>query len=238
MTLISNIKHIVQPLQKRSGYAFLFIWVLFKLVKKRCDMSHKESLDGPVLDIPTPQSPMTGEQKPGWKAELWDWIKTLVIVFVIMSLLNSFVFNLSMVKGQSMQPTLVERERLFINKIIYSISDPKKGEVVVLHDPSQDDSKKEFLVKRIIGVPGDVIEVKDHQIYLNGQLLEEEYIDTSIQDPDFSAITIGENEYFVMGDNRHLGESKDSRYFGSVKSDFIVGRAEFIFWPFNKIRGL
>lgn len=177
-------------------------------------------------------------KKAGWKAELWDWVKTVVVVFVIMMLLNLFVFNLSMVKGQSMQPTLVERERLFVNKIIYDFSTPKHGEVVVLHDPSQDDTKKEFLVKRVIGVPGDVVEVKEHKLYLNGQLQQEDYIDVDIQDEDFAEITLGDDQYFVMGDNRHLGESKDSRYFGTVTSDLIVGRAEFIFWPFNKIRGL
>lgn len=177
-------------------------------------------------------------KKAGWKAELWDWVKTVVVVFVIMMLLNLFVFNLSMVKGQSMQPTLVERERLFVNKIIYDFSTPKHGEVVVLHDPSQDDTKKEFLVKRVIGVPGDVVAVKEHKLYLNGQLQQEDYIDVDIQDEDFAEITLGDDQYFVMGDNRHLGESKDSRYFGTVTSDLIVGRAEFIFWPFNKIRGL
>ena len=201
-------------------------------------MSNNESLEGVTLESPNSPNSMTGEHKPGWKGELWDWIKTLVVVFVIMSLLNIFVFNLSMVKGQSMQPTLVEKERLFINKIIYTFSAPKQGEVVVLHDPSQDDSKKEFLVKRVIGVPGDVVEVKDHQLYLNGQLQQEAYIDVSIQDQDFAEVKLEADQYFVMGDNRHLGESKDSRYFGTVASDLIVGRAEFIFWPFNKIRGL
>ncbi|AOZ92349.1 signal peptidase I [Paenibacillus crassostreae] len=205
-------------------------------------MDRNDLLDGAPLDSSSSPSsspnPTVNDKKSGWKAELWDWIKTLVVVFVVMSLLNMFVFNLSMVKGQSMQPTLVERERLFINKIIYNFSSPQKGEIVVLHDPSRDDTKKEFLVKRIIGVPGDVVEVKDHQLYINGQLQQEDYIDISIQDADFSGITIGEDEYFVMGDNRHLGESKDSRYFGAVNSDSIVGRAEFIFWPFNKVRGL
>lgn len=184
-------------------------------------------------------SPNKPEQsKPGWKSELWDWVKTVVIVFVIMMLLNVFVFNLSMVKGQSMEPTLVEQERLFVNKIIYDFSSPKQGEVVVLHDPSDDDTKKEFLVKRVIGVPGDVVAVKEHKLYLNGELQQEEYIDVSIQDEDFSEITLNEDQYFVMGDNRHQGASKDSRYFGTVTSDLIVGRAEFVFWPLNKLKGL
>ncbi|MGF7049360.1 signal peptidase I [Paenibacillus sp. DS2015] len=176
--------------------------------------------------------------KPSWKAELWDWIKTMVIVFVIMMLLNVFVFNLSMVRGQSMQPTLVENERLFVNKIVFDFTTPKHGDVIVLRDPSEDESKKEFLVKRVIGVPGDTVEVKDHALYVNSQLQQENYIDIEIQDADFDIIELEEDQYFVMGDNRHLGESKDSRVFGTVKASSIVGRAEFILWPLNKIRGL
>jgi len=207
-------------------------------IKRGVFMNQDHLVDGITSDSSTSPNKPTGQNKPGWKAELWDWIKTIVVVFVIMMLLNVFVFNLSMVKGQSMQPTLVEQERLFVNKIIYDFSTPKKGEVVVLHDPSQDDSKKDFLVKRVIGVPGDVVEVKEHKLYLNGQLQQEDYIDVDIQDEDFDGIKLAEDQYFVMGDNRHLGESKDSRYFGTVTSDLIVGRAEFIFWPLNKIRGL
>lgn len=200
-------------------------------------MNQENGIDGIATD--SSSSPNKPEQsKPGWKAELWDWVKTVVIVFVIMMLLNVFVFNLSMVKGQSMEPTLVEQERLFVNKIIYDFSSPKQGEVVVLHDPSDDDTKKEFLVKRVIGVPGDVVEVKEHKLYLNGELQQEEYIDVSIQDEDFPEITLDEDQYFVMGDNRHQGASKDSRYFGTVTSDLIVGRAEFVFWPLNNLKGL
>ncbi|MHA0856459.1 signal peptidase I [Paenibacillus sp. CMAA1364] len=196
-------------------------------------MNNNESIDHHNADISLDKA-----HKPGWKAELWDWLKTIVVVFVVMSLLNVFVFNLSMVKGQSMQPTLEEKERLFINKIIYTFSTPKMGDIVVLRDPSLDDSKKDFLVKRVVGIPGDVVEVKEHQLYVNGQLQQEAYIDIVIEDADFEAVHLAEDQYFVMGDNRHLGESKDSRYFGSVSSDLIVGRAEFIFWPPLKIGGL
>ncbi|MDR0268562.1 signal peptidase I [Paenibacillus sp.] len=179
------------------------------------------------------------EPKPrGLFSEVWDWAKTIVIAFVIMMLLNLFVFNLSMVKGQSMQPTLYEKERLFIDKIVYDFKAPKRGEVVVLHDPSNGPDKKEFLVKRIIGTPGDTVEVKDHKLYVNGQLQVEPYTEVEIQDPDFGPLKIDDDHYFVMGDNRHAGASKDSRSFGSVNAKGIVGRAEFIFWPVNKIRGL
>ena len=177
-------------------------------------------------------------KKNGWAAELWDWVKTIAIAFVIMVLLNMFVFNLSMVKGESMQPTLVASERLFINKVGYRFSEPSHGDVIVLKDPSDGPDKKEFLVKRVVGVPGDTIEVKDQKLYVNGVAQEEGYTDVPIEDPGFEPVTLEEGRYFVMGDNRHLGKSKDSRMFGSVKESDIVGRAEFIFWPLSEIKKL
>ncbi|MBT2763224.1 signal peptidase I [Paenibacillus sp. ISL-20] len=177
-------------------------------------------------------------KKNGWAAELWDWVKTIAIAFVIMVLLNMFVFNLSMVKGESMQPTLVASERLFINKVVYRFSEPSHGDVIVLKDPSDGPDKKEFLVKRVVGVPGDTIEVKDQKLYVNGVAKQEGYTDVPIEDPGFEPIVLEEGRYFVMGDNRHLGKSKDSRMFGSVKESDIVGRAEFIFWPLSEIKKL
>ncbi|MGG4127305.1 signal peptidase I [Paenibacillus illinoisensis] len=155
-----------------------------------------------------------------------------------MMLLNLFVFNLSMVKGQSMQPTLVERDRLFVNKIVYDIGKPSRFDVIVLRDPSEGVEKKEFLVKRIVGLPGDTVEVRDHHLFVNGEQQAETYTDTEVQDPDFGPITLEDDHYFVMGDNRHEGKSKDSRVFGSITSSEIVGKAEFIFWPFSEIKKL
>ncbi|WP_110930377.1 signal peptidase I [Paenibacillus bouchesdurhonensis] len=173
-----------------------------------------------------------------WVRELWDFCKTAGIAFIIMLLLNMFVFNLSMVKGESMQPTLEERERLFVDKIVYYFASPRSGEIVVLKDPSTGPDKKHYLVKRVVATPGDTIEVRDHVLYVNGQALNEPYTDVQIEDRDFAEIRLGDNEYFVMGDNRHYGRSKDSRSFGSVQKKDIVGRAEFVFWPITKIRGL
>ncbi|WP_086074657.1 signal peptidase I [Paenibacillus camerounensis] len=173
-----------------------------------------------------------------WARELRDWMLTAAIVFVIMSLLNLFVFNVSTVIGQSMQPTLYEGEKLIINKITLSFADPGRGDVVVLHDPSLGPDRKEYLVKRVIGVPGDVIEVKEHQLYVNGVLADEPYVDTAVQDSDFEALTVEAGTYFVMGDNRHAGASKDSRYFGAVPQSFIVGKAMYIWWPLSKLNAL
>ncbi|RRJ63810.1 signal peptidase I [Paenibacillus oralis] len=177
-----------------------------------------------------PQSRLAGE--------IWDLLKTVIVAFAIMLLLNIFVFNLSIVKGQSMEPTLEERERLFIDRLVYRFGHPQRGEVVILKDPSAEGERKPFLVKRVVAVPGDTVEVRDHMLCVNGEEQDEPYTDAMIEDGDVPPVKLGEGEYFVMGDNRHAGSSKDSRYFGSVKEDQIVGRAEFVFWPIGKIRGL
>ncbi|WP_339239412.1 signal peptidase I [Paenibacillus sp. FSL R5-0517] len=184
------------------------------------------------------QPPKPEQPEKSWVVELWDWVKTIVVAFVIMMLLNLFVFNLSMVKGQSMQPTLVERDRLFVNKIVYHLDTPSRSDVIVLRDPSEGVEKKDFLVKRIVGLPGDTIEVRDHHLYVNGERQAETYTDIEVQDPDFGPITLEPDHFFVMGDNRHEGKSKDSRVFGSITSDQIVGKAEFIFWPFSELKKL
>lgn len=185
-----------------------------------------------------PHHPPQHHPETHWVAELWDILKTMVVAFVIMLLLNVYVFNLSMVKGQSMEPTLKEQERLFVDKLVYWFMDPRQGEVVILKDPSMDAAKKSFLVKRVVAVPGDTVEVRNQLLIVNDQPLNEVYTDALIEDGDMEELKLGEGQYFVMGDNRHAGRSKDSRYFGSVSEELIIGRAEFVFWPVGKIRGL
>ncbi|WP_379158605.1 signal peptidase I [Paenibacillus sp. sgz5001063] len=182
--------------------------------------------------------------KPGsipgrhWVRDLRDWLVTAAVIFALMSLLNIFVFNVSTVIGQSMQPTLLEGEKLIISKISLVFASPRRGDVIVLHDPSTGPDRKEYLVKRVIGLPGDRIEVRNHKLYVNGKLTEEPYVDTEIQDPDFARITVDKGAYFVMGDNRHAGASKDSRYFGAVPQDLLVGKAAYIWWPLGKASAL
>jgi signal peptidase I len=173
-----------------------------------------------------------------WMMELRDWFLTAIIVFALMSLLNLFVFNVSTVVGKSMQPTLIEGEKLIINKITLSFANPRRGDIVVLHDPSTGPDRKEFLVKRVVGIPGDIVEVRGHKLYVNGKMAEEPYTDTEIEDPDFSEQTVEAGTYFVMGDNRRAGASKDSRYFGSVPQERIVGKAAYIWWPLSKLNAL
>lgn len=173
-----------------------------------------------------------------WILELRDWILTALIIFGLMSLLNLYVFNISTVVGKSMQPTLIEGEKLIINKIALSFGNPARGDIVVLHDPSTGPDRKGFLVKRVVGIAGDIVEVRGHKLYVNGKIVDEPYTDTEIEDPDFPELTVEAGAYFLMGDNRHAGASKDSRYFGAVPQEMIVGRAAYIWWPLSKLNAL
>ncbi|MFF2093246.1 signal peptidase I [Paenibacillus sp. NPDC058174] len=183
-------------------------------------------------------SPENTAPKPAWLKELWDWTKTIVVSFAIVMVLHLFVFNLSTVQGHSMEPTLHEREWLFVNKLVYMLGKPKVGDIVILEDPMSYGDKEELLVKRVVGVPGDRLEIFNKELYRNGELVEETYIDSAIEDLDFMPIQLAKDSYFVMGDNRHARASKDSRIFGTVKESTIRGRADFIVWPLGKFKAL
>ena len=170
----------------------------------------------------------------GWRKEMLDWSLALIAACIIVIILRAFVFQLSTVKSISMQPTLYEHEWLFINKATLKFGSLDRGNVVILKDPSEGPDRKQFLVKRIIGIPGDTIEIRAGQLYVNGQLTVESYTDVVIEDGDYGPEKINAGHYFVMGDNRHQYASKDSRKFDQVPEALIKGRADLIIWPISR----
>ena len=170
-------------------------------------------------------------RRPLWRKELRDWIKTLLIAFLVVFLLRTYVFQLSTVRMHSMEPTLYEREWLYVNKLPYEFGQPKRGDVVIFKDPREGYDGKDLLVKRVIGIPGDRLEIRGGQLYLNEELTVEPYTDVAIEDGSFGPVQVSEGHYFVMGDNRHLGGSADSRVFKEIPEDLIKGRADLIVWP-------
>lgn len=188
-------------------------------------------------DLNETMSPQV-KDKPRWLKELLEWAKTITISFLIVMVLHLFVFNLSTVEGHSMEPTLRDREWLFVNKIAYLIGSPKVGDIVILEDPAAIGGQKDYLVKRIVGVAGDRIEIHNRELYRNGVKVTEEYTDVEIEDLDFMPVVVQKGQYFVMGDNRHSRASKDSRIFGTVPRSMIHGRADFILWPFKQLKAL
>lgn len=164
--------------------------------------------------------------------EVWDWTKSIVLAILIALLIKTFLFNSTYVLGNSMYPTLHERDRLFTSKVGYYIGEPRKGDIVVLKAP--DDPSKDY-IKRVVGTKGDFIEIKDGKIYVNGELLNEYYLVEGSYTYTYEASTweVPDGYIFVLGDNRDKGESKDSRSFGNVSIDQVKGKAIFRYYPFN-----
>lgn len=171
--------------------------------------------------------------KSRWKYFVIDLVETVLIALIFALLIRKYIIQTSLVPTGSMIPTLNIRDRLFVNKFIYRFTDPKRGDIVVFESPHQDG--REY-VKRCIGLPGDIIEIQQGRVYVNGKLL---VIAGVIIQEDYSysePIPVPENSYFMLGDNR--GNSQDSRYWGFVPRDAVLGEALFTFWPINRMRVL
>ena len=153
-------------------------------------------------------------------------IETLALTLVIFVVIHFTVQNF-MIDGPSMQPGLMNSQYVLVNKVAYLFHAPERGDVIVFHWPV--DTNKD-LIKRVIGVPGDVIVIDSKTVRVNGVLLNEPYI-MAPANPSGSTWVVPPNEYFVMGDNRLV--SDDSRDWGFVPKSYIVGKAVFVYWPIN-----
>lgn len=166
------------------------------------------------------------------KSEALEWIKSIVTAIIIAVLIKTFVFNTTYVLGNSMYPTLHERDRLFAIKVPLYFGGPQRGDVIVLKAP---DSADKDYIKRVIGVEGDKVEIIDGKVYVNGELLKEDYIEdgayTHIYNDNVWVVPKG--QVFVLGDNREEGASKDSRYFGCIDIDSVKGVTGFRYFPFD-----
>ena len=187
--------------------------------------------------------------------EIWEWVVVFAAAFILVMLLNTTVFATTQVRQTSMQDTLMEGQHLFVEKVSYWLGDPSRGDIIVfietenpsgffdririfLKDVSEIfkpvESKTNIrLVKRVIGIPGDEVDIRDGRVYLNGTELEEPYVKGETWQRDISfPVTVPEGDYLVLGDNREV--SKDSRTFGFIERSQIEGRAVFRFWPLNE----
>lgn len=145
-----------------------------------------------------------------------------VLIIIAVILIRTFIITPVRVDGASMDQTLEDGQIL----LLYKLANVDYGDIVVLDE----EKEGEIIIKRIIGMPGDTVSIRDNTVYVNGEEVEEDYAygETS----DYEEITLDDDEYFILGDNRPI--SKDSRYFGPVKEDEIIGKIIFRLWPFNK----
>ncbi|HLS23141.1 MAG TPA: signal peptidase I [Pseudogracilibacillus sp.] len=160
-----------------------------------------------------------------------EWIKAALIALVLALLLRAFVFATSVVKGESMLPTLEDGERVVFNKFIYLISEPARGDIVIIQKPESN------YVKRIIGLPNETIEIRDNILYVDGVQQPSTFVGEreAKYTGDVGPITLPDDHYFVMGDNR--ANSKDSRNaLGLIERKHIIGRSELIIYPFSEMQ--
>lgn len=173
------------------------------------------------------------------RKESLEWIKAIAVGFGLFLIIQFFFFTNYEVEGRSMNPTLQDGDKLVINKITYRLGDVERFDIVVFHANEDED-----YVKRVIGVPGDTIEYKEDQLYVNGTYYEEPYLFSFRQNvygkltnnftlKDITGFdTVPEGYVFVLGDNRR--ESFDSRHFGLVPMEKIVGKVNIRYWPFEQ----
>jgi len=171
-------------------------------------------------------------QRPTW-IQLWagQIIEMTIIALLMVFLMRIFIQNFH-IDGQSMEPTLHNQEYVLVYKGAYLLQPPQRGDIIVFQYPPD---PQEDYVKRIVAIPGDIISVVGQSVIVNGVILHEPYInsrDDSNPYPSFTNRIVGPDEYFVMGDNR--GDSSDSRAWGFVPRQNIIGKVVIVYWPLNE----
>lgn len=163
--------------------------------------------------------------------------KTIVTAAILAFGIRTFVAEARYIPSSSMEPTLQINDRLIVEKISYHLKNPERGDIVVFNPPDAliRQNFKDAFIKRIIGIPGDKVEVYNGIVFINGQAIKESYI---AQKPNyrFGPVTVPEGQYLVLGDNRN--NSYDSHYWGFVPKEKLIGRAAVRFWPFNRVGSL
>ncbi len=188
------------------------------------------------IENQTPVQPPS-EAAPSLKNELWEWLKAIIVAVVLVAIVQTFLVSPFVVSGSSMEPNFYDHQRMIVNKLIYKLHEPRRGEVIVFLNTDGRD-----FIKRIIGMPGDTIRVQGDQVFINNLPLKEPYLEEvvamrhsngevwNIKDRSDFVVPLG--HVFVMGDNR--SDSLDSRDLGAIDTARIVGRSDLIYWPLNQ----
>ena len=157
----------------------------------------------------------------------FDTIKWVIVICVLLTIVNTFFLSIFFVDGESMEPNLHDKEVVLWRKSTVEGDVLKRGEIVLVKYPGDPDHKQ--YVKRVVGLPGETLEIRNNKIYINGKLLEQPYLPVYFKTEPDGVWTMKNNEYFIMGDNRE--NSNDSRVFGAVERRFVLGHALAVIFP-------
>lgn len=178
--------------------------------------------------------PEAKEKKTDIKKEILSWLVYILFVIGLTYLILTYVGQRTVVDGRSMNATMNDGDNLIVEKLSYRFHDPERFDIIVFPPYGT----KEYYIKRIIGLPGETIRIDEAgNIYINDEILEEDYGLETIRNPGraIEPITLGDDEYFVMGDNRNNSTDSRSAQVGNVKRDTIIGRAWLRIWPLTDI---
>jgi signal peptidase I len=177
-----------------------------------------------------PGEPTTRKKKEGGLRNAVEWVVIIGGAFLVAFVVKTFLIQAFFIPSGSMLPTLHEDDRVLVNKLSYDLHDVNRGDLVVFERPEgESPGQIRDLIKRVVGLPGERIESRDGRVYIDGQLLEEPYLDDATETTNLEPQTVPDGHVFVMGDNRD--DSMDSRVFSAIDEDLIVGRAFVRVWP-------
>lgn len=186
------------------------------------------------MDAKNAQHPNSVAPRSSWGnlilAVLNEALETIIPAVLIALFIHFFLAQATRVEGLSMEPNLHTGQRLIVEKVSYRFHGPRRGDIVVLKRPDCNDC--ELVIKRVVGLPGEEVSIHDGRVYIDGRLLEEPYVTQSTRG-DYGPARVPPLHVFVLGDNR--GASNDSRSFGLVHRDLILGRAWICYWPLDEI---
>ncbi len=198
--------------------------------------------DVPVVTEPTPEPgapdapppPAEPEKKGSSGVRIaFEWVGLVVLALLIALLIKTFLFQAFFIPSESMVPTLRVHDRVLVNKLSYKLHPVHRGDIVVFKAPEGSDPGIDDLVKRVIGLPNETVSAHGGHVYIDGKELPETYLPKGTDTSSFSPVTLKPDHYWVMGDNRD--NSKDSRVFGPITKNNIVGRVFFRIWPLSRL---
>ena len=188
--------------------------------------------DGGTAILPDAATARRRRRSSGTK-QVIEWVLLIGTALAIALIIKTFLFQAFYIPSESMVPTLKVHDRVLVNKLSYKLHDIHRGDIVVFTKPKGEASDIKDLIKRVVGLPGETVEVRDCKVLINGNPLDEPYVKQWTRTCTFAPKVVGDNQVFVMGDNRD--DSQDSRFFGPISEDLIVGRAFIVVWPLSNL---